>query len=585
MGDTMRKLIFFLLLAIWPLATGNLALANNIRVENVSFYKAADQPAGTIDIKFDVVWDNSFGLPGTDLQDANSQSYYDRAWIFVKFWDSTQMNSANPWGHAILTTGGSLSTYNVSTGIGLSPVEGAGSMGAFAVPGTNQTVRWNYAATLIPGFTSTYVTSSDTVKVRVMAIEMVRIPMGSFDLGDGNGTLESTNAFHVAANTKLTIGTSLVQHIRVIVNGYDDDVIEGVVGSNTGIGIKGDGGIDYSVPEDGVIDNPSFPTGYNAFYCMKYEVSQGQYRDFLNMLTRVQQTHRAGSGTTLAFGTTSVTNRYVMPNTPDAANISSANNYRNGIRCDATIPVINPITFYCDYNNNGTPNESDDGEWIACNYLSWADLCAFADWAGLRPMTELEFEKASRGGGITAIYQDWAGGTYATIDYFSNLIDAGKISEAKGATRANANCNISSAAPDGPIRCGMFSTSSSTRTQSGASYYGLMEMSGNLWERCVTAGNGTSGNTIGGRAFTGTHGDGTLTTLANYEGNATNSDWPGYYTNLSTRGIYDATGSGYRGGGWYDGATYARVSDRYYAAYSVADRSSSYGARLARTSP
>ena len=31
------------------------------------------------------------------------------------------------------------------------------------------------------------------------------------------------------------------------------------------------------------------------------------------------------------------------------------------------------------------------------NFISWDDGCAFADWAGLRPYTELEFEKACRG--------------------------------------------------------------------------------------------------------------------------------------------------------------------------------------------
>ena len=32
-----------------------------------------------------------------------------------------------------------------------------------------------------------------------------------------------------------------------------------------------------------------------------------------------------------------------------------------------------------------------------CNFLSWQDGYAYAGWAGLRPMTELEFEKACRG--------------------------------------------------------------------------------------------------------------------------------------------------------------------------------------------
>jgi len=551
-----------------------LTYANNIRIQNATLYKGPNQPAGTIDIKFDVVWDNANSDQANGPVDENGQHYFDRAWIFVKFWDTTQMTSAQPWGHAILTTGGTLSAYNATTGVGIT----ADGMGAFAAPGTGQTVRWNYDATLIPG-ASGYVLSTDTVKVRVMAIEMVRIPTGSFDIGDGIGGTESTNAFHVTNDTKLTIGATLVGSIKVDVNGYDDDQIE-----LTGIGIDGDGGLDTD--NNGTIDNAFFPTGYNAFYLMKYEVTQGQYRDFLNTLTRAQQAARVATGITA--GTTSVTNRYVMNNTATAANIASADNYRNGIRCDATIHTSNPVTFYCDYDNDGstadpaTINESTDGEWIACNYMSWMDLAAFSDWAGLRPMTELELEKACRGGGVTDSVtgvRAWGNATDETAT--SSLTSPGTASEAPN----QGNCNYSSCSPDGPYRVGSYADSSSTRQNSGASYYGVMDLSGSLWERPVTVGNGTSGTVIGGRAFAGSHGDGTLTTLASYHGNATNPDWPGYDTTYPTRGISGAVGSGSRGGTWLSGATFARASDRYFAAITSPTRYLHYGGRLARTSP
>jgi hypothetical protein len=122
----------------------------------------------------------------------------------------------------------------------------------------------------------------------------------------------------------------------------------------------------------------NFPKGHKAFYCMKTEISQQQYVNFLNTLTRAQQAGRVA--TALAAGTTSVSNRYVMSNT---SSISS----RNGIRCDASIHTSNPLTFYCDFNGNGTGGEAGDGGWIACNFLSWADGSAYMDWAGLRPMS------------------------------------------------------------------------------------------------------------------------------------------------------------------------------------------------------
>jgi hypothetical protein len=258
---------------------------------------------------------------------------------------------------------------------------------------------------------------------------------------------------------------------------------------------------------------------------MKYELSQGAWVDFFNTLTATQKTTRDITSATGKNSDGTVSRNTISWTTGDAA--AGANQY------------------------------------VACNYLSWMDQAAYADWAALRPMTELEYEKASRGT-ISAVANEYAWGN-TTIDYFSDLSNAGTTSEAKGATRPNANCNYSSASPDGPIRCGMFATASSTRAAAGASYYGVMELSGNLWERPVTIGNAT------GRLFTGTAGDGALDAT----GDANVTNWPGT----------DAVGSGFRGGGWDGDASYARVSDRIYAARTLTYRYDHFGARCARTSP
>ena len=120
----------------------------------------------------------------------------------------------------------------------------------------------------------------------------------------------------------------------------------------------------------------------------------------------------------------------------------------------------------------------------------------------------------------------------------------------------------------------MFATASSTRAVAGASYYGVMELSGNLWERPVTVGNAT------GRAFDGANGDGALATNGNANGTSLQY-WPGY----SAGEITGATGSGFRGGAWYGDATLARVSDRNLADNATTNRFVDVGARCARTSP
>ena len=98
-----------------------------------------------------------------------------------------------------------------------------------------------------------------------------------------------------------------------------------------------------------------------------------------------------------------------------------------------------------------------------------------------------------------------------------------------------------------------------------------------------------------GRQFLGTNGDGELSTVSGYEGNATNPDWPGINTNV-VYGVNGTVGIGYKGGDYASSSvrhfqissrTYA-VKDpdsqgfyqRYDANYGVVT-----GGRLARTAP
>ena len=504
-----------------------LSYANNIRVENATLYKSDSQPAGTVDVRFDVIWDNSFS--GTD---DNSQAFFDRAWIFVKY------GTGDPtvWAHATLTTGGTLTTYSATTNTGIT----SDGIGAFASPGTGQTVRWDYDDDGLAG--------TETIKVRVMAIEMVYIPEGNFYAGDNETSVASLKQGASDADPWL-------------VNDSDDMVMNGGEFYYVNEGSSGEDatGASFTIPA-------AFPNGYDAFYIMKYEVSQGQYRDFLNMLTRAQQTTRVAE-----IGTAS---DYAMTD-------STTVTYRDSIRLPASIPGSGPVTFGCDLDGDGTFNESDDGEWLACNYLSWMDGAAYADWAGLRPMTELEFEKASRGGSATdnTVAGEYVWGTAYIAGSAYTLSNSGAnnedIATNYSTTADYGNCinSTTDGSIGGPLRCGIFAGNSNntTRATAGASYYGVMELSGNLWERPVTVGNET------GRSFTGTHGNGTLTS----DGYADNSDWPGYVTSK----ISGATGSGIRGGGWLFSSTYARVSDRNHAAHTYTSRSKISGARASRTSP
>ena len=189
------------------------------------------------------------------------------------------------------------------------------------------------------------------------------------------------------------------------------------------------------------------------------------------------------------------------------------------------------------------------------NFVTWADTAAFADWMALRPLSEFEYEKAARGP-TRPVSLDYPWGK-ATRDGPRRNVER---------TRDLAH----SSGEDERL------LSDGNKEEHGASYYWVMDLSGSLWERVVSAGHPA------GRAFRGSHGDGRLDPAS---GNATNPDWP----QLSADGR-EADGIGYRGGAEYfsdPGITnpYSPVALRIYAAWNGGYRYKTYSARAGRTAP
>jgi formylglycine-generating enzyme required for sulfatase activity len=282
----------------------------------------------------------------------------------------------------------------------------------------------------------------------------------------------------------------------------------------------------------------SFPKGYHGFYCMKYEITQQQWLSFFNSLTSFQKSAR---------------------------DITSA----NGKNTDA-ISYRNNISW--SGSGDATLNSGTHGN-VACNWLNWPDAAAYADWSGLRPMTELEYEKACRGNN-SPIIDEVASGDCTNSGLVPHPAINISNSGANNETPNNASTNfiyqnISTVA--GPMRSGSLANSGSDRISSGASYFGIMEMSGNVSEQVVSMGNST------GRNFTGLHGNGALNT----DGNADISSWPGYVTNAIT----GAVGSGLRGGCWEDIIDRLYISDRYLANSGISNRDRDVGFRGIRSLP
>jgi formylglycine-generating enzyme required for sulfatase activity len=274
----------------------------------------------------------------------------------------------------------------------------------------------------------------------------------------------------------------------------------------------------------GVLSN-EYPKGYSPYYSMKYKITQGQYADFLNKLTSTQSGNR-------------------FPNAFGSKGHTISGSYTN---YSATAPDR------------------------ASNYLCYMDVAAYADWSGLRPMTELEYEKSCRGSELPVAGEYAWGSTAATQITGVTGTDGSGTEKASPTT---ANCLINSLGA--PVRVGIFATNGSTRVSSGASYYGIMELSGNIYEWTVSAGVAV------GRTFRGTHGDGQLSV----NGHATNSDWPGYNGAGEITGV---TGAGIRPTRYPDGGGSCYVSTRGNAQSDVdtgrGDYGFGWGGRCVRSAP
>ena len=266
---------------------------------------------------------------------------------------------------------------------------------------------------------------------------------------------------------------------------------------------------------------------------MRYEVTQGQFADLLNTISPAE------------FAATTRNGGQTDPNAVPEARYALSGEWP---KLEATKPER------------------------VCSMLSWRDGVRFAAWAGLRPMTELEFEKACRGP-LKPVPNECAWGNAAIALAPYTLAHVGRADETVAAnySKAAGNANFDFTMPDfhgldrpgrrkgyvqhgsatvlpgSPMRAGIFATPDSGRVAAGASYWGFMELSGNVREQVVSLGSER------GRVFQGTHGDGTTRVPA---------DWPDEK---------DGIGSGSRGGFFGDAGFGLRVSDRHHAIAGVRD--------------
>ncbi|MEY4668885.1 MAG: hypothetical protein RL518_1584 [Pseudomonadota bacterium] len=514
------KVVGALLVSLYLLAVPREALANDIQITNLTVHPYS---GGNGEVEFDITWQNSWR--------STTEPYnWDAAWIFCKIrrnggnWAHLKLNTS---GHTIPSTPQAITTamglvdptiaHNSSTNpaVGIFLHRTNDGFGTFTA--NDVRLQWNYS--------DNGASSGDVVEIRVFGIEMVYIPQAEFYAGDGSadsgGTASrlkegssDTDPWYINSENAISVTNASSNGYYYVTDPYADDDATGTA---------------FSIPA-------SYPKGYKALYMMKGEISQSQWVAFFNTLTSSQKTSRDTTGNKAGAG----------------GKNSDSLLFRNNVSWtsgDATLPDQGGGATYAG---------------VAMNYLSWSDFVSYLDWSGLRPMSELEYEKAARGP-KTAVSGEYAWGS-TNITQATSVSDAGLSSE-----RAQAGSNINhDYGIVGPLRVGSFAKGVNTRGASGAGFYGAMDLSGNLLDMVVTIGNST------GRSFEGRyHGDGILSTSSGSEGDANVSTWPGVSTSV---------GSGARGGSWgYNDR--ARISDRTFGGRPMGWRSEDLGGRGVRLDP
>jgi len=536
--------------------------ADPVRISNVAVKPSGS--SGAADVTFDLAWDHSWRAAwevdekqhgGTGPLRLES---WDAAWVFVKF----HKPGADGWSHVMLSTNqpDHRAPAGAALDVGLTD-DGKRGVGAFvyrkaAGHGPNDfkgvTLRWLHGAA-----------DPAAVDLKVFALQMVYVPQCAFWVGDGStnhvtGQFSagySAHPFRVESEGALRLG------------GETPETLNNRDGA----------GVNPSWTDDFNSDLPrtlpaEFPKGYEAFYCMRHEITQQQYVDFLNTLSYAEQCQRSGRQVDAPPGTLGVRPTHEMGVGRNGIKIAAS-----GVAGGSEQVVIQRGAFVASGSiiKPGKPAAyAADAPHVACNFISHVDGSAYASWAGLRPMTELEFEKACRGP-LKPVPNEYAWGTdrIAGMDAKNGayrLQNAGQPDETMtwegdagpDATRGNAalwGIGVESKLEfAGPLRVGIFGAPTSDRVSSGASYWGVLDLSGNVAERAMSVG------IPAGRAFAGTHGDG---------GGA----FP-----------WKDAGFGVRGGGYPHGGSLLperfRTSDRSFGAWPHHDaRAYAQGFRCVRT--
>ena len=498
------------------------------RISNVAVKPSGEAGAGMI--TFDLAWDWSWraawevDAARTGGKDKLKLENWDAAWVFVKY-----RLPGGSWHHAMLAA--DAAKHAVPAGAALEvgkSNDGKKGVGVFihraaAGQGPNDwkgvSLRWQLpvGADAEAGATSAFAMHVTTDKsksaegaafdpakaeVKVLALEMVYVPQSAFWLGDG--TTNVVAGHFTAGLDNVPFRVESEQAIKL--GGDTADYLN----NHEAVGMTPNSMDDFNSDQPAMLP-AAFPKGYAAFYCMKYEVTMAMYVEYLNMQPYARQAASVTVKPSMPAGTLAMDGSHQSP--------------RPGVLIqapgtpDSMVPMQVPRETFVMIGS--VPKAGTAAvfkttmPFVPCHFMPCQGALGFAAWAGLRPMTELEYEKACRGPvkpvaneypwGTTGIagMDLTAGGKYALTN-FNQETESIRWVGANGpdATRGNAFYAGNNSALGGPTRVGIFATPESDRVTAGATYWGILDMAGSVAEKAVPVGEAAS------RDFSGEHGEG-----------------------------------------------------------------------------
>ena len=512
----MRKTILFTLLS---LISGEAALAGALSISNVELATVNRKSAA---IQLDLSWQCAW----------RDEVNHDAVWLFAKY----SLDDGETWRHATLRGSGvNPKDYSAGSDAGLDILVPEDRKGAYVrnkVEGIRSPVTTGLR--LVWDFDADGVSKVATARIRVFGLEMVYIPEGPFVVGE--------------------------EHARKFFNGYQPTLIESPDATNryglAGVGFTGTGtnedpyrgrlaglGRPYTITTSALTND--YPNGYRAFYLMKQELTRQSFLDFLNTLS---ETQRAALLAKFARVDNKGVTHYNFWGTSDEIVVATLD---NGL---THLSNAQPWRVAVLREGTGEPY----------GYSADEQFLAYLDWAALRPMTDLEFEKACRGPRRPIpMEMPWGTPSFATL---SKLQNANTASERAATvyTPVLLGGSYSVRVTQLPQPNWHACIDAADAAEAGASYYGALDMVGNGTERCVytASGNPAAGNLHSAARYSGLHGDGELT--ANGLSNVT--DWPYPKQNYYATGPYTS-----RGGQSYEDPGHCTVSgggthlgDNYY---------------------